>query len=133
MPPERISDNPHLQVQPDFTGPGFAVIRNVIAQAQQIENDAVVQQLTDAWIQEYQVKRAVWDGQVWQDEEAEAAAEQLRREQADVQRAEEERQAEAEHREAEKKPKILEVPPDSVVGAAPVDLPVQYATDKLVA
>ena len=87
--------NPHLETPPNFSTPGYALIRQaLIAQNQdneEIQDDEwAAKQLLDAWETDRQVRQATWDEAVAQEERerAETEAERLR-EDEEVRTAEE--------------------------------------------
>lgn len=121
---QRIERDPHLEVCPDFASDHYENFRALIVNAGATEEEAVAQ-LTNAWQQENEVKKAAWNAQVEEDQQLLLAAEQQARQ---IQQEEQE----AARREKEKKrPKLNDFQVDSVIGNFIEPRPSTYALNKL--
>ncbi|KAF8808794.1 hypothetical protein BYT27DRAFT_7255060 [Phlegmacium glaucopus] len=99
--------NPNLEQLPNFNGPAYQPIVNLIVQVQQITPQQAVEQLKTAHNTDRQARIEAWDDQVRQEQELIEQQALLQREEEERMRQEEEKAAEAERKELEKKkPKI---------------------------
>ncbi|KAK1220895.1 hypothetical protein PQX77_016305 [Marasmius sp. AFHP31] len=65
----RLTDNPHLERCPDFSGPAWQVTRDSLPGS----NDDAIQVLLSAWSADHEKQVELWDAQVASDEAAAAA------------------------------------------------------------
>jgi hypothetical protein len=131
MPP--AVQNPNLEIPPDFNGPGYQAMRNLlIAQGENITQEQVVVQLQDAYNADRQTRLEAWNEQVRLEQDAEAQQAQQLREVEEARREEEERLAEAERKELEKKkPKINDFNEDRMADSHIMSRPSAFAINKL--
>src|ERR1700761_4057425 len=102
MAAERINQNPHLEVIPDFTGLHYEQIHAFLVNNGQTEEQAL-QSLTTLWTNGHQERIQVWDQQVIDDARDQEEQRRLAQEREDQLHAQQELEAENERREAEKK------------------------------
>jgi hypothetical protein len=131
MPP--AVQDPNFEPLPNFNGPGYQVIRDlIVAQVPNITPAQAVEQLQTAYNADKLIRIAAWDEQVRQEQEAEAAQALQLRDEEDARRAEEERLAEAERKELEKKkPKINDFDENRIAESVIVPRPSPFALNKL--
>jgi hypothetical protein len=131
MPP--IALDPNLEPLPDFNGPGYQAIRDlIIAQVPNTTPAQAAEHLQAAYNADRQTRIAAWDEQVRQEQEAEALRIQQLRVEEEARRAEEERLAELERKELEKKkPKINDFDENRMADSVIVPRPSPFAINKL--
>ncbi|KAK1231229.1 hypothetical protein PQX77_005653, partial [Marasmius sp. AFHP31] len=124
----RITDNPHLERCPDFSGPAWQVTRDGLPGS---DEDAI-QVLSTAWSADHERRVELWDAQVASDEAAAAAStesERIRIEEL-AKDAEITRQKEALEAE-KKKPKLGNFERGKLVPDAITPRPLAFATQKV--
>jgi hypothetical protein len=131
MPPG--AQNPNLEPLPDFNGPGYQAIRDlIVAQVPNLTPQQAADQLQTAYDADKQTRIAAWEQLVRDGEEAEALQAQQLREEEEARRAEEEKLAEAETKELEKKkPKINDFDEDRMADSVIMPRPSPFALNKL--
>ena len=128
----RITQDPSLEVRPDFTSAAFDAVCTALAAAEAIDKAVVAARLADAWDADNNTRREAWADQVREDEAA--AAEIRLAQEADQLRELEElrKEEEAEKKEKEKKkPKLKEFVANKPVGDTTQLRPSRYAIHKL--
>lgn len=120
----RIERDPHLETPPDFASAHYDMLRTLLVNAGATEEDALTQ-ITNAWQQENEARRAAWDHQVEEDQLAQEETDRLAREQ-------EQDEQEAARREREKKKsKMNDFDTNRSVGGFITPRPSTFATNKL--
>ena len=131
-PMPRITQDPSLEVRPDFTSAAFDAVCMALTAAEAIDKAVVAARLADAWDADNNTRREAWADQVREDEAA--AAEVRLAQEADQLRELEElrKEEEAEKKEKEKKkPKLKEFVANKPVGDTTQLRPSRYAIHKL--
>ncbi|KAF8805058.1 hypothetical protein BYT27DRAFT_7213472 [Phlegmacium glaucopus] len=130
MPP--IVQDPNLEPIPNFNGPAYQPIIDLMVQAQQVTPLQAIEQLEAAHNTDRQARIEIWNEQVRQQQELEEQQIQLRREEEERTREEEERVAEAERKELEKKkPKINDFDENRTGDEVIMPRPLAFAINKL--
>ncbi|KAF8813061.1 hypothetical protein BYT27DRAFT_7251289 [Phlegmacium glaucopus] len=130
MPP--IVQDPNLEPIPNFNGPAYQPIIDLMVQAQQVTPLQAIEQLEAAHNTDQQARIEIWNEQVRQQQELEEQQIQLRREEEERTREEEERVAEAERKELEKKkPKINDFDENRTGDEVIMPRPSAFAINKL--
>ena len=128
----RINQDPTNVPCPDFTGPAYAAVRQVMSNNGQVTNEQAAEQLTAVWNQTHAQDVNTWNQQVQanlaeQEELARLAEEEEARRQADI-----ECEKEEERKEQEKKhPKINDFDESKMVADHVMPRPSQFAIGKL--
>ncbi|SRR6266540_2536175 len=125
--------DPNLELPPDFTGPGYQAIRDlIIAQVPNLTAEQAAEQLQTAYNTDRQIRIAAWEERLRNQQEAEALQAQQHREEEEARQAEEEKLAEAERKELEKKkPKINDFDDDRMADSVIMARPSPFALNKL--
>lgn len=128
----RITQDPDLEVRPDFTSVAFDPLCTALATAEGIDKAAVAARLADAWVVDNNTRKEAWAEQVREDK-AGAAEARLAQEAEELRELEELRkEEETEKREKEKKkPKLKGFVANKPVGNVPDLRPSRYAIHKL--
>ncbi|KAJ7124681.1 hypothetical protein C8R43DRAFT_844453, partial [Mycena crocata] len=127
-----ITQDPNLQVCPDFASAGFAAIRSNIIGTGTLTNAEVAEQLRAAWKTSNDAEKVLWDQQVQRERDAAAVTRQAREEEAERVRLGAEKEAEAERKEAEKKkPKLADFDEEKGVADRIAIRPSPFAVKKL--
>ena len=131
MPP--IFPNPNLEQPPDFQGPGYQAIRDlIIAQAPNTTPAQAADHLLAAYNANRQARITAWDEQVQLEQEAENLRVQQLRDEEEARQAEQDRVAEAEKKELEKKkPKINDFDENRMADSVIVPRLSPFAINKL--
>ena len=115
MAVERITQNPHLEIIPNHTGPHYDELQTILVNTG-ITNEQAVEALNASWTHSHEERILAWDQQVIQDEAALQEELQLAQELEDQQRAQRELEIENEQKENEKKkPKMIDFDENSMV------------------
>jgi len=103
----RNTQDPNLEVRPDFTALAYDTVCTALAIAEGVAKEAVTACLSDAWEAENNAKKATWEEQVRQDEIAAVEVRHAQEEEEWLAREELRKEEEAERKEKEKKkPKL---------------------------
>ncbi|KIJ89442.1 hypothetical protein K443DRAFT_687279 [Laccaria amethystina LaAM-08-1] len=128
----RITQDPSLEVRPDFTSAAYDAVCTALATAEGVEKEAVAARLSDAWDVDNNTRKMAWEEQLREDE-ATAAEVRLAQEENELREREEHRkEEEAERKEKEKKrPKLKDFVANRPVGDTTQLRPSRYAVHKL--
>src|SRR5580765_6198895 len=131
MPP--AIPNPNLEPLPDFEGPGYQAIRDLItAQVPNFTPAQAAEHLQAAYLADRQVRIAAWEEQARIEQEAQDLRVQQLRAEDEARQAEEDRAAEAERKELEKKkPKINDFDENRMTDTVIAPRPSPFAINKL--
>jgi hypothetical protein len=129
---DRIERDPNFETCPDYGAPEFNIIRTALINAGEMNNEQVIQHLTDAWNQQKNRRVEAWNQQLIDDLRAQEELEHQQRQEEDERRAQREAEEEAERREAEKKkPKMNGFDVNTTVDDFITPRPATYALNKL--
>ena len=132
----RITNDPALEICPDFEGQGWGYLRQMMIDMHQgpqpLTVEEAAQHLKDTWAQEHDQRVAQWQAQREQDNaELEEQARQAHEEE-EGQRAQRDREAEEQRREVEKrKPKLNDFDDNRAVDSWIAPRPAEYALNKI--
>ncbi|KAJ7051788.1 hypothetical protein C8F01DRAFT_998993 [Mycena amicta] len=126
-----LTEDPNLQLCPDFESTEFDAIRTALVATGNFTQDTVAGQLRDAW-KNGNAKKVIWEQQLQRHRDAADAERQLREQEAEQVRIQAEKEAEAERKEAEKKkPKLADFDETRIVGDHIAIRPSPFAIKKL--
>ena len=115
MAAERITQNPHLEINPDHAGPHYDTIRTILINTG-ITNDQAIEILNASWTLSHEECVQAWNLQVIEDEVILQEERRLAQEQEDQQRAQRELELKNELQEnKKKKPKMNDFDENTMV------------------
>ncbi|KAF8235905.1 hypothetical protein L208DRAFT_1534907, partial [Tricholoma matsutake] len=129
---DRIEQDPNLKTCPDYGAPKFNIICTALINAGKMNNEQVIQHLTDTWNQQKNCHVEAWNQQLIDDLRDQEELEHQQCQEEDEQRAQREAEEEAERHEAEKKkPKMNGFDVNTMVDDFITPRPATYALHKL--
>ncbi|KAF8812141.1 hypothetical protein BYT27DRAFT_7033103, partial [Phlegmacium glaucopus] len=127
----RITEDPNLELPPDFNSPAFLLIFNILVSALN-PLEAVIQQFNNAWTLDHDTRVAAWVAQQEEDVVADGQARQERDAEELAQQVLIQKQAEADTLEKEKKkPKLKDFVPNKLVKNVVIPRTSAFALNKL--
>ena len=128
----RIDQDPTNVPCPDFAGPAYAAVRQIMLNNRQITNEQAAKQLTAVWNETHAQDVNAWNQQVQADMAEQEELTRLAEEEEARCQAEDEREKEEERKEQEKKrPKINDFDESRMVADHVMPRPSQFAIGKL--
>ena len=128
----RIANDPNLEAEPDFLGPAFEPLRQLMIAAEPgLTPEQAAERLLVPWRADHENRVQRWQEQLEADRREEEQRAQGELGQRPEQPGEQEPVDAEERRDEEKKPKVVKWDENSQVGNSIIDRPSQYAIHRL--